>query len=91
MKPLSYFIDTEFSRAVMEEYGAYLQELKPEMEILSGYVDSMSDRDLLSTFFHHVHETTYSLRSRVLFRLGLDIDKSNGSLKVFREVLQEYI
>ena len=90
MRPLSYFIDTDFSRAVAEEYGNYLQNIKSDVQWLQSLVGSIDNYNLELACHENLDYTRYTQSQHVLFRLGLDLREQDGTIDRFREVLQEY-
>ena len=90
MRPLSYFIDTDFSRAVMAEYGEYLQNIKSDINWLQSLASTVDNYTLESACYENSNVTTYSQDQRVLFKLALDLRMQDGTIDRFREILQEY-
>ena len=91
MKPLSYFIDTQFSRALMGEYGQYLENLKSDIEWLDSVACTVDDYSLALSCHDNINYTSYTQAQRSLFKLALDIYEQESSLTRFRELLTEYV
>ena len=90
MKPLSYFIDTEFSRALMGEFGDYLENLKRDIEWLDSVACTVDDYHLAMCCHDNINYTSYTRTQRSLFTLALELYDKESSLARFREVLTEY-
>lgn len=90
MRPLSYFIDTDFSRAMAEEYGECLSTLKEELTWVKFLVDNLPDDSFVTACRHNINYTSHTQGQRALFKLALDLYEQENSLARFREILAEY-
>lgn len=90
MRPLSYFIDTEFSRAMTAEYGEHLEDIKKDTQWLSSIAKTVDDYTLALSCHHNISHTSYTQGQRALFKLALDLYEQESSLARFREILAEY-
>ena len=89
MKPLSYFIDTEFSRKVMAEYGDYLELLRPEITWLADIAKSSENKGFFQACVDNAGSEAYTRGQRTLFCLAFDAH-GLGNVDRFCEVLEEY-